>query len=240
MTTAVLVDLDGTLLPDNIFLPQAAVLTEAITEVYGFDAGYGPEHVPEAVQVDWVGKTDRRIVLEMCKRAGVSDEDAVLKLPQWIDAYMARFLARCPTRLRARRSVVEMIWAAKALGADIRLVTGNLRPVARLKVERALVGEAINLRRSATGSECLSREELVRWALGTLPPSHAVVVGDTWRDVQGAQLAGVPCVALATPKHGVEELLDAGADTVVPADDGEKLTGAVVDLLTAYTSAPRT
>src|SRR4051812_27493706 len=98
---AILVDLDGTTFRGNIYLPQAAALTQAITKVFDFDAGIGPDDVPDQVQVDWTGKTDYQIVLDMCERAG-----RIASTPQHFEKFRETYTALClacfPTNLRGQ------------------------------------------------------------------------------------------------------------------------------------------
>jgi phosphoglycolate phosphatase len=53
-----------------------------------------------------------------------------------------------------------------------------------------------------------------------LHPADALVVGDTPRDVSAARAHGVPVVAVATGRYGVDELRQAGADGVLSSLDG--------------------
>jgi len=54
-------------------------------------------------------------------------------------------------------------------------------------------------------------------------PAEALVIGDTPRDVEAARSAGVPILAVATGRFGVEELTACGADRVVPSLEGPEV-----------------
>jgi phosphoglycolate phosphatase-like HAD superfamily hydrolase len=61
-------------------------------------------------------------------------------------------------------------------------------------------------------------------------PHDVVIIGDTPLDVACARDAGVSCVAVATGGYGVEQLREAGADTVFEslADTEAVVKGLVV------------
>jgi phosphoglycolate phosphatase-like HAD superfamily hydrolase len=48
-------------------------------------------------------------------------------------------------------------------------------------------------------------------------PTDALVIGDTPRDVSAARAVGVPVLAVATGRFGPAELLQSGADLVLPS-----------------------
>jgi phosphoglycolate phosphatase-like HAD superfamily hydrolase len=98
----------------------------------------------------------------------------------------------------------------------LSLVTGNLEPVARLKLERAGVGGYFAHGQGAFGSDSEDRNELVpiartRAALPAWPRERTVVIGDTPRDIACARADGVRVVAVGTGPFGVEALADADA-----------------------------
>ncbi len=215
---AVLWDLDGTLLPDNIFPPQAAALRAALEICYGVQGVY---------DVDWVGKTDLGIAREIAKAAGIAELDFNGSLDVYQRIYFKQFKEHCPQRVEPRNGASDALWDLDDRGIMSVTVTGNIRPVAAEKLHRA--GLLIDIERSAFGDDAEHRPHIVFTALERLSweteididtmKGEVVLIGDTWRDVAAAREAGIKCIALATPKHGVVELKGAGAEHVVRSLD---------------------
>jgi phosphoglycolate phosphatase-like HAD superfamily hydrolase len=117
-------------------------------------------------------------------------------------------------------------------GWPLRIVTGNLRVVAYMKLRRAGLAEYFDLKPSGTGDEGRNRADIVRHAMTGL--DAAVVVGDTWRDIAAAHEAGLPCVALKTDRHTVDSLAKADVlaltvDDIIPGLEAllnDRLEGA--------------
>jgi phosphoglycolate phosphatase len=122
------------------------------------------------------------------------------------------------TDLAIMRSILTLA------GVDARaLVTGNLEPIARLKLRRAGLGEWFSKGPGGFGSDHEDRSELPALARrraavmadgeGSAPVRRAqtVVIGDTPLDIACARADGVRCVAVTTGPHGAADLGDADA-----------------------------
>src|SRR5215207_9590416 len=86
-------------------------------------------------------------------------------------------------------------------GHRLALVTGNLEPIARLKLGRAGLGDWLDGVPGGFASDHELRARLpgiARERAGNVPPEGAVVVGDTPLDVACAQADGVRCIAVTT------------------------------------------
>jgi phosphoglycolate phosphatase-like HAD superfamily hydrolase len=111
------------------------------------------------------------------------------------------------------------------------VVTGNLRAVARVKLEAFDLARFLDLDASAYGDDHRVRAELVVIARQratertgtTFGPVSTIVIGDTPRDVEAGRTAGARVVAVASGRSDVNELRDAGAVDVLPdlTDVGE-------------------
>jgi phosphoglycolate phosphatase-like HAD superfamily hydrolase len=94
-------------------------------------------------------------------------------------------------------------------------VTGNLEPVARLKLERAGIGHHFEAGQGGFGSDSEERAALPpiarRRAGGDrpYPRERTIVIGDTPRDVACARADGVRCLAVATGPFGEDDLREA-------------------------------
>lgn len=103
------------------------------------------------------------------------------------------------------------------------VLTGNVRPVARIKLAAFDLDRHIDLAIGAYGSDAPVRSGLVdvawrRAAARRRPAFDAagtVLVGDSVHDVAAGRAAGVRVVAVATGRDGPDELRAAGADLVL-------------------------
>ncbi len=98
----------------------------------------------------------------------------------------------------------------------LSLVTGNLEPVARLKLASAGIGARFPAGQGGFGSDSAVRADLppiARARAGALwnggepwPAERTVIVGDTPRDIACARADGVRVVAVATGPFPAEDL----------------------------------
>ncbi|MER7134476.1 HAD family hydrolase [Streptosporangium saharense] len=139
----------------------------------------------------------------------------------------AHLLRRGEVRQRghALAGAAAALQAVADLGGVMQtVVTGNVREVARFKLHTFGLDRAIVWEAGAFGEDDDVRAELVRIAVkraaalygGPLEPHETVVIGDTPADVEAALQNGVPVIAVATGRSGVEELREAGASCVLP------------------------
>ncbi|QWF82057.1 HAD family hydrolase [Amycolatopsis sp. CA-230715] len=103
------------------------------------------------------------------------------------------------------------------------VLTGNLRDVARIKLDVFGLDQYVDLASGAYGDDDASRAVLVgiaqRRAMertgARFDNGHTVLIGDTPNDVQAALTAGVRVIAVASGKSSEAELHEAGAVEVV-------------------------
>jgi phosphoglycolate phosphatase-like HAD superfamily hydrolase len=140
----------------------------------------------------------------------------------------------CPDDLTERLApgIVDLLDALARAPETFRLslVTGNLEPVARLKLERAGIGHRFTAGQGGFGSDHQSRAELppIARARASDPPwprERTVVIGDTPRDIACARADRVRVAAVGTGPFAVEALGD--ADAVV--DDARALLPVLED-----------
>jgi phosphoglycolate phosphatase-like HAD superfamily hydrolase len=209
----VLWDVDGTLVRAG---PAGRLaFADAVAAVFGTPIAH--DDLPRMA-----GKTDRQIALEVLSGMGQPDHH----LPAVEAAIEAALLARLEqvrTEGVVLPGVPALIAALDAAGAVQTLVTGNIAPNARLKLEAVgLYPGALRLELGAYGSDDGNRDNLVPIALArcrgaglAVGAGDAWVVGDTPRDLACARAAGVRCVLVAGT-YPVEELAALGPDAVVP------------------------
>ena len=197
---------------------------------------HGLERLDGAPSVDRAGRTDGAIVRDLLVAAGVDGDEADARWGEVQAAAVAAYGDLCPPDLSAKVApgVPDLLEALAARPDDFRLslVTGNLEPVARLKLARAGLGEHFEPGQGGFGSDHSSRAVLpaiARDRAGGWSRERTVVIGDTPRDIACARADGVRVVAVATGPFAVEQLAD--ADAVV--DDARALLPVLDDYLSA-------
>jgi len=202
-----LFDVDGTLLLRGAEAHKNA-LHIALREVFGLeDITRFPVATP--------GKTDLQIVREVLLQAGVDARTTDERLPALADAWCqahARLQGDLTDRVApGMRELLE--WLSGRDGVRLALLTGNLEPIARLKMLHAGIGDFFPRGQGAFGSDSEDRTELPAVArhraggpAGPWARSRTAVIGDTPLDIGCARADGVRAVAVATGPYRVDEL----------------------------------
>jgi phosphoglycolate phosphatase-like HAD superfamily hydrolase len=171
------------------------------------------------------GMTDRLIVRESMAILGLPFDDASC------DRLLARYVKHLAEEItgpgyRVLPGVVAVLEALRQRSALVGLCTGNVVDGARLKLARGGLDAYFDWSGSAVcgfADDGEARERLVEAALRraaarlgrAIRPGEALVIGDTPKDVAAARHTGVPVLAVATGRYGVEALRETGADHVV-------------------------
>jgi phosphoglycolate phosphatase-like HAD superfamily hydrolase len=190
--------------------------------------------VREISTVEYAGRTDVAIARDLLAAAGVSPDAFDAGWPA-VRAGTAEAYARlAPPDLsdKVAPGIVELLTVLAGRPDEFRLslVTGNVEPVARLKLARAGVGRFFADGQGGFGSDHEDRGKLPAIARGRAadPPwsrDRTVVIGDTPRDIECARVDEVRVAAVATGQFAVAELAD--ADAVV--DDAHALLPVLAD-----------
>lgn len=211
---ALLFDVDGTL-ADTLGAGKAA-LSAAMDEVYGET---GPVET-----YDFHGRTDPEIVRGLLRSAGWPDADIQLGLEDLWPDYLERLRGELEARAGRARPLAGVPALLARLALDERfacgLVTGNLEEGARLKL--AAIGCAEPFSFGAFGSDAEERDVLPAVALARaarrfgrpFAARDAVVIGDTPADIRCGRAAGARVLAVATGRHGADELAAHRPDAV--------------------------
>jgi phosphoglycolate phosphatase len=206
-----LFDIDGTLLLKATAAHVAAV-HEALREVYGVAD-------PRGAKVEAAGRTDIEIARDIALLSDVTAERFDAGRDDFRAACVAAYARLCPPDLSeyVAPGVPAVLDALVTRdGVRLGLLTGNLEPVARLKLGRAGLGHYFEPWVGGFGSDHEDRTELpaiARKRAGGYPRDETVIIGDTPRDIACARADGLRCIAVATGPFTASEL--AGADVVV-------------------------
>jgi len=112
---------------------------------------------------------------------------------------------------------------ARQPGVVQTVVTGNVRPNAEVKLGALGLAEFFDFDVGGYGSDGVDRYRLVvragERAAGKYGPEYgnpvcAIVIGDTPRDIEAAQLGGADIFAVASGVHSADEPQAAGAHVV--------------------------
>ena len=191
-------------------MEHGQALREAAARLHGLPALDG-------ATFEVAGMTDGAIVRDLLVAAGVAGEAVDAR---WVDVQAAAVEAYerlCPDLSERVTPGVRELLAALAARPDefrLSLVTGNLEPIARVKLARAGIGDYFEPGQGGFGSDHLDRSELpaiARDRAGGWPRGRTVVIGDTPRDIACARADGVRVAAVATGPFAIEALADADA-----------------------------
>ena len=186
------------------------------------------------------GRTDRAIVLDLLTRAGVPEPGRRVYAFQALMAARALGVADLVReRGRALPGAAESLAAVRdgRAGPEVvqSLLTGNIRPLAEVKLGALGLTAHLDLDAGAYGDAHEVRAELVRVARTNAARGYGydfggratVLVGDTPLDVAAALATGARAVAVATGRFSAAELDAAGAHAVLPdlADTDRVLAG---------------
>ncbi|MEE1829711.1 HAD family hydrolase [Streptomyces sp. SP17KL33] len=108
--------------------------------------------------------------------------------------------------------------ALASVGVLQTVVSGNIRPVAEIKLQVFGLDQHILWDLGAYGEDHDIRAELVRLSLqrANVTAADTVLVGDTPADVEGAHTNDVRVIAVASGRSDETVLREAGAETVLP------------------------
>ncbi|MFC8829643.1 HAD family hydrolase [Streptomyces sp. NPDC057137] len=122
--------------------------------------------------------------------------------------------ARGETRTPVLKHALDALAVA---GVRQTVVTGNVRPVAEIKLGVFGLDTHIEWDAGAYGEDADLRPALVDFALtrSSTAAGDAVLIGDTPADVEGGRENGVHVIAVATGRSSATELLGAGAHHVL-------------------------
>ena len=212
--TLVLWDIDYTLL--YVGGLSGEVFAEAFRNATG---------MPMRQLADLAGKTDRAIITQTLELHGEPATSVVVAA--FADALAAGFRARqdqirvhgelLPGAAEALRAIAERPDAVQSV------LTGNMRPIAEMKLAAFGLRQYVDLGAGAYGMDGTSRSALVQVARVRAAERHgepfsgasAVLIGDTPHDVTAALEAGARIIAVTTGSSDEAALRAAGATMVL-------------------------
>jgi phosphoglycolate phosphatase len=195
-----------------------------LAELYGLD-------LPSPLR-SMAGRTDSSIALEVLTAAGVPQPEGELS------RFQNRLAAKAPDLLGMLREHGRVLPGAAAAIAALAgladqdcgqpviqsLLTGNIPALAKVKLGALGLTEHLDLSIGAYGDVSQVRADLVpvarqnaAWRYGAdFSGTATVLIGDTPNDIEAAATAGAGSVGVATGSFTMQQLMDAGAEVVLP------------------------
>jgi phosphoglycolate phosphatase len=187
------------------------------------------------------GRTELDIMAETLRINGMEPTDeAIAELARaLIDGYEASRdeLATKGRTLPGARETLAQLAEDERLYQSV--LTGNLKDVARIKVEAFGLAQYLDLAAGAYGEDNHNRAELVHCAQDraqaitgvVFTNGRTVLIGDTPNDIRAGEEAGVPVIGIASGKSSEEELRDAGAVRVLADMKPQQVRSIITSLL---------
>lgn len=209
----VLWDIDGTLLRGGKLV--ASLFLRALSEVYS---------IAEPQRISYGGKTDQQIVAETLALHGVSDADALAAFERWSQQYhrlLVDAMDQLPAVVQPLPGVRAVLEQLRERGVPQSVLTGNIAPVAALKLQVVDLAPLLDLEIGAYGSDHRDRNALVPIARHKAearygPIKRVVVIGDTPLDIACARAGGARAIAVATGHVAQATLAEHRPDALLP------------------------
>jgi len=209
---------------DYTLVNARGVGSELYTRV--FTARYG-RPLPQPGSM--AGRTDRAIAREVLALAGLDGGDQELQrfqdeLTDTAPAFAARAREVVTALPGASAALAGLAALAPGQGPVQSLLTGNIRPMAEIKLAAAGLTRHLDLEVGSYGDLHEIRAELVAPARAAAAAAYGcdfhgsltVLIGDTPLDVAAALATGARAVGVATGHFAVADLAAAGAHAVLP------------------------
>jgi phosphoglycolate phosphatase len=206
----ILFDIDGTLLDSGGAGVRALDL--ALKELFSVENGFQG--------ISMAGKTDPLIMREGLVKHRLPVDGNLEKVTA---AYLRHLQQEIQNdRKNIKPGIYETLDTLRGMtNFSIGLLTGNIEKGARIKLEPFQLNAYFPS--GAFGSDNEDRNMLLPVAVTryqelfsyTIRIEECIIVGDTPRDVECAQIYGATCFAVATGPYSTDDLMDAGADYVV-------------------------
>ncbi|WP_043732486.1 haloacid dehalogenase-like hydrolase [Nocardia asiatica] len=192
------------------------------------------------------GRTEFAISAEMLRINGIEPHgEAIRGLVAALEREFELAKAEFATLGRALPGAEATL---RLLAADPRIhqsvLTGNVRSLARIKLEAFRLDRHLDLDVGAYGDDHENRANLVSVALRrarasgvSFEPGDTVLIGDTPHDVKAATESGAMAIGVATGASTLDELRAAGADIVIPdLSDSQQVKNLIFSLLPGPTA----
>jgi len=206
-----LFDIDGTLVKG--FKAHNEAFSEAFRKVYQVDA------TVDTIAVQ--GMTEQQVIIEVLKQHGLNEKEIKSKIEECMRVMIDYFKKIIATDeiilLDGVQELLRQLWDHDIL---IGLVTGNLKPIGKGKLEKVNIDYYFKI--GGFGNDDLDRANLLRLAIerakkyfGFEFNNNVSLFGDAPQDMKAGKEVGVKTIGLTTGVYSEQQLKDAGADFVL-------------------------
>jgi phosphoglycolate phosphatase len=209
----ILFDIDGTLIRVSHEITMQ-VVREVFQQTFA--------HESELPDLEFHGKTDRQIFLELCAGLGFHHDEAACRLDEMGDALIEAWKRHLNADTVQLLAGVGQTLDALAERDDVMLglLTGNLEASARIKLAPHDLNRYFPF--GSYGSDAIDRIELPPIALEranalngqSITYQRTLIVGDSHRDIACARAWGIRSFAVATGALNTGQLLEYQPDAV--------------------------
>lgn len=211
MKKLVLFDIDKTLIKSSKCHSMA--FSEGFKRVYGVDTAIDI--------IDHQGMTDQQIIIEVLGKNGLDEKSIKSKLKECMKVMVEYFKKNVENdEIVILEGVRELLEQLNKYGVLMGLVTGNLKPIARGKLEKIGINHYFKV--GGFGSDGINRTNLVKIAIRRAEENfdfignkNVFLIGDNPREIKAGLEAGVKTIGVATGNYSMEELGDSDADFVL-------------------------
>jgi len=206
-----LFDVDGTLVRG--FQGHNKAFSEGFKKVYGVDA------TVDTIGVQ--GMTEQQVIIEVLKQHGFNEEEIMSKIEECMRVMIDYFKAIIATdEIILLDGVQELLRQLSDHDILMGLVTGNLKPIARGKLEKVKIYHYFRV--GGFGNDDLDRANLARLAIeiakeyyGFQFNNNVFLFGDAPQDMKAGKEVGVKTIGVTTGVCSKKRLKNAGADVVL-------------------------
>lgn len=210
MDKLVLFDIDMTLIKGTRGHEMA--FSEAFKKVYGVNSTIDI--------INHHGMTDQQIIIEVLKKNGLEEQAIRSKIGECMTV-MIEFFNKIVDRdeIIILDGVQELLEELNKNNILMGLVTGNLEPIGRGKLEK--VGLDRYFKVGGFGSDDINRTNLVKLTIKRAEEkfdfrfNNVFLFGDAPQDMKAGKGAGVRTVGVTTGIYSKEQLENAGADFIL-------------------------
>lgn len=221
MTKLILFDIDGTLVRVRHEVTDG-IINDILRDALGYHGDIG--------DVELHGKTDRQIMLELCRAVGSPEEEHHERCRAMEDLLIEGWRRHLSTETVALLPGVAELLEELSRRDDVQLalLTGNVEAGARMKLAPHDLNRYFPF--GSYGSDAVDRVELPPIALERARAhsgvnfdfSDTLIVGDSHRDIACARAWGINALAVATGSLTLDDLLgyspDAACSSLVESE----------------------
>jgi phosphoglycolate phosphatase-like HAD superfamily hydrolase len=211
MDKLVLFDIDKTLIKSS--RGHSAAFSVAFKKVYGIDTTIDI--------INYHGMTDQQIIIRVLKKHGLDEQTIKSKIKDCMKVMVDFFNEIVKTdEIIVLDGVPELLNELNKHNVLMGLVTGNLEPIARSKLEKVGLNHYFKI--GGFGNEAINRVNLVKLAIkraeenfGFKFNNNVFLFGDAPQDMRAGREASVKTIGVTTGTYSKEQLENAGADFIL-------------------------